>query len=198
MPAGISTIVSSLKALGRAYPIVKDRDIARRHRLATEDSAVARGRRRASTRANRPGRRTHQNPGKHVSARTRKALRMLEYVGRCSVACVWVWRRGWDSNPRTPVKGSRFSKPLPWTARPPLRPPGALILPAKGAIGKHSQRRSNQAGSSPGCRWSPGTGDARMIITCARKPSAAASRQTFAPNSPPTTAPAAAPSGRLP
>ena len=46
-----------------------------------------------------------------------------------------VWRRGWDSNPRT-VAGQRFSRPSLSTTQPPLRcgdriPESSRIFPAK-------------------------------------------------------------------
>ena len=59
------------------------------------------------------------------------------------------WRRGWDSNPRTPVRGQRFSRPSRSTTPAPLRT-GRVSLPAVRNFAKNlasSAAASRRAGS---------------------------------------------------
>ena len=67
-----------------------------------------------------------------------------------------MWRRGWDSNPRT-LTGQRFSRPPLSTTQPPLRCAGIVLLPSRG----HKTRRGGllQGDGRPGLRGRTARGE---------------------------------------
>ena len=44
---------------------------------------------------------------------------------------LFIWRRGWDSNPRRAINPCWFSRPVHSTALPPLRKSGRCVVPRK-------------------------------------------------------------------
>ena len=93
--------------------------------------------------ARRAGRSSRGRTGSHGNADTRRTGRAADQSREPQV-----WRRGWDSNPRS-LSTQRFSRAPPSTARPPLRgqdisgcrrEAAGLALPRQNEIGRGHDR----------------------------------------------------------